>query len=425
MPRLHRLLHATANRNLKHGARARSFASIDYRVPGLVSPIRQSSSMRCWATVTGILVAWKEQASRDVRDVIAVYGQPYLGYYDSNSALPATENTAFFTHAGMILEPPQCFSIEGWQSLLRAYGPLILWIHPPGNPVNLMHLVVMVGMSGDGTPDGTRFQIVDPNSGREVTLSVEQLVQSFHEVLGPFPDNAPISALIWQVVHWPANAQKFRACAIPARQPSAFEWCACLHHRARLGCPRLGGFPQPRPRNLRESRVRPEPLNGRDRLRNRRVVQRFRAQPSQRGHWPYPIHARYRARTWHHHRSTRRPDRRSVGLESAGLERRHEPSPKNARHGTVRKKHQIKKTTVNGRPREGNQTSSSDTLLNGQRSTVRCRETSVLHRRCLSPDKFRNSRGVRWFWDYQTPLPFAERYCADAEHLRGFRLLQM
>jgi hypothetical protein len=184
--------------------RVRAFDAISYRVPGIIPPLRQPTSMLCWATVTTILVSWKEQVSIGIRDVIARYGEPYLGYVDNNQALPASQNTDFYTRVGMILEPPQSFSFEGWLSLLRVYGPLIVWVHPPSNPQNLMHLMVLVGMEGDGTESGTNFRLIDPGSGSEVTYNTQQFIRRYEEVLGPFP---PGSDLIWQVIHWPPNAQ--------------------------------------------------------------------------------------------------------------------------------------------------------------------------------------------------------------------------
>ena len=44
-------------------ALAKAAAAIDYTVPGLVAPIAQPSGMTCWATVTTMMIMWREQAS--------------------------------------------------------------------------------------------------------------------------------------------------------------------------------------------------------------------------------------------------------------------------------------------------------------------------------------------------------------------------
>jgi len=103
--------------------RARPFDAISYRVPGLIPPLRQPTLNTCWATATTMLVSWKEQKSFDIRDVISRYGEPYLGYIGSDTALPATQNADFFGRIGMILEPPMNFSIDGWVQMLRKLRP--------------------------------------------------------------------------------------------------------------------------------------------------------------------------------------------------------------------------------------------------------------------------------------------------------------
>ena len=78
-----------------------------------------------------------------------------------------------------------------------------------------IHGRVIKGISGDGTPAGTRFSIVDPDGGREYTENVENFVDSFEREARE--TNFPLRI---QVFHWPAGT---RPGSMSYRSVTAFD----------------------------------------------------------------------------------------------------------------------------------------------------------------------------------------------------------
>ena len=183
--------------------RARAFdVPVNYRVPGIVDPIRQPTNMTCWATVTTMMIMWMRDQSMTIETAIGQCGQVYADKFRNNQGLLGTEKGPFLAAAGLIGEPPMSYSIEGWQQMLRTYGPL--WVTTDEQPGAgfAIHARIMVGINGDGTAAGTTVQIVDPATGSEYN-------ENFQTFLNKYEEEARDSTgpLRIQVVHWPPNAR--------------------------------------------------------------------------------------------------------------------------------------------------------------------------------------------------------------------------
>ena len=140
-------------------------ANVTYTVPGLVAVIRQPTSLVCWATAYAIMRSWKDQASYSIRDAVARVAEKYGIMVDKNQGLPPAEFTPFLSAAGMQHEPMANLTIQGWQNLLKRYGPL--WVGTLGvvSPGTYLHSRIIEGMRGNGDADGTWMKIVDPENG--------------------------------------------------------------------------------------------------------------------------------------------------------------------------------------------------------------------------------------------------------------------
>jgi hypothetical protein len=103
--------------------------------------------------------------------------------------------------AGLVAEPPHNPSVKGWFDLLRQYGPL--WVTTDEQPGEgfAIHARIIKGMSGDGTPTGTLFNIIDPAQGREYNEKVRDFVKKYEEEIA-VTGHARI-----QIVHWPSNVK--------------------------------------------------------------------------------------------------------------------------------------------------------------------------------------------------------------------------
>ena len=180
---------------------ARALAGVDYRVPGLVAAIRQPTPNTCWATVTTMMMMWREQASMSIQTAIGRVGASWLAMFNADQGLPSAKKAAFLSTAGLTHEWPQSLSAAGWEGVLRQYGPL--WVTTDEDPsANFaIHARIMTGIHGDGTDSGTTLDIVDPATD-----------SAYRETFGRFRDKYESEArhpklpLRIQIVHWPRDA---------------------------------------------------------------------------------------------------------------------------------------------------------------------------------------------------------------------------
>lgn len=155
--------------------RASPAVILDTTVPGHVPVLAQPSTMSCWATVATMMISWRQGRSMTIDEALGTIGGPWLANYRNNRTLLWTQTAAFANAAGMRMEPLQSFSGEGFADLLSRWkSPLFTSIHPSGNPTNLTHIVVVVGVRGNGTADGTQVTFNDPNGGVRRTWSHRQ-----------------------------------------------------------------------------------------------------------------------------------------------------------------------------------------------------------------------------------------------------------
>jgi hypothetical protein len=204
--------------------RARAFNAMSYRVPGVVAAVRQPSGMTCWATVTTMMLSWREQASLTIENALGRISQVYIDKFHNNEGLAADEKGPFLAAVGLQAEPPQNYSLEGWLQLLQTYGPL--WVTTDESQTDgkfAIHARILLGMSGDGTPNGTQVGIVDPALGAEITEDFTTLIAKFErEIIKRDPkDTTPLRI---QVVHWPPNASVVAQSRRMIRSPSSSSY---------------------------------------------------------------------------------------------------------------------------------------------------------------------------------------------------------
>lgn len=179
----------------------RALTAIDYSIPGLFAPLAQPSSMACWATVYTMLLSWRRQQSLTIEDALAQTGPHWLDLYKRNVGLPGKQHGDFFAAAGLMAEPLQSFSIEGWEQLLRNYGPVIITANENPGKAWAMHARVLTAIKGDGTPEKTFFTIVDPNGGRTYQESIAVFIPKYEDEIRRTGDSRI------QVAHWSADAR--------------------------------------------------------------------------------------------------------------------------------------------------------------------------------------------------------------------------
>lgn len=171
----------------------------DINVPGAVPGIRQPSSMSCWATVTTMMMSWRDSTSYAIAEAMDAIGAVYRTKFDNDQGLSGSDKPKFLVAAGFVAEAPMSFSVAGFRSLLEFNGPL--WVTTDEDPTAgfAIHARIATGMSGDGTVDNTFLRIVDPADGGQHQESFRLFMRKFEE------EAATGQPLRVQVVHFPAG----------------------------------------------------------------------------------------------------------------------------------------------------------------------------------------------------------------------------
>lgn len=179
----------------------RAFAAIDYSIPGVFGPLAQPTGNSCWATVFTMLVSWRRQQSLSIEDALATVGKQWGDLFTADTGLPGDQKSAFLTAAGLIAEPPQSYSLEGWEQLLRNYGPIWVTTDEAPGKAWAIHARVITAIKGDGTPEKTFFTIVDPAGGKQYQESIATFIPKYEEEV------IRSGYMRIQVVHWTADAR--------------------------------------------------------------------------------------------------------------------------------------------------------------------------------------------------------------------------
>ena len=134
--------------------------------------VPQLTGMSCWAAAAAMVIGWRD--ARPIGPEIVGGGCDGPAYQDG--LLPNVVPT-FARGWGLHAEPPRSYSTQTMAVLLARVGPLWLGEADPG-----LHVVVVAGMHGDTSPDGTWMHINDPwpiGRGERYRLTFRQLMKNY------------------------------------------------------------------------------------------------------------------------------------------------------------------------------------------------------------------------------------------------------
>jgi outer membrane protein OmpA-like peptidoglycan-associated protein/peptidoglycan hydrolase-like protein with peptidoglycan-binding domain len=195
---------------------AKALAAVDYSVPGVLVPLAQPSGKTCWATVTTMMLSWRDQVSYTIPGALEKAGSAYVTKFKNDQGLATADKPAFLAAAGLAYQLPQSLTAAGWEALLRRYGPL--WVttdEKPGAGFSI-HARIMTGIHGDGTPAGTSIDIIDPSGGKAYKENFGTFVTKFEsEALDP---KRPVRI---QIVHF-ASGTNFKVSLTQALRSAAY-----------------------------------------------------------------------------------------------------------------------------------------------------------------------------------------------------------
>jgi hypothetical protein len=145
--------------------------------------VEQLTGMSCWAAAAAMLVGWRDCLAIEAADVARGAGR-WEAYRDG---LEPRDVAALVKAWGLFIEPIRTYTVADLRQLLVRCGPLWVGEASPG-----LHVVVIAGMYGDGTPEGTFVRIADPwpvGRGDRYTVSFAEFARSLAaaEVLSGLP----------------------------------------------------------------------------------------------------------------------------------------------------------------------------------------------------------------------------------------------
>ena len=151
-----------------HQSRERNF-DIWHEVP----LIAQETGMNCWAAAAAMIVGWRDQINCETNNI----AEKMLNKQANSLGLFPRDVHVLAQVWGLLIEPPQTYTVDSLKELLLKYGPL--WVGQ-ANPE--LHVIVITGMYGNGTPDKTFIRINDPwpiGRGERYSITFRELMQRF------------------------------------------------------------------------------------------------------------------------------------------------------------------------------------------------------------------------------------------------------
>jgi hypothetical protein len=142
---------------------------IDASADPTVGPVKQKSSMTCWAAAGTMMASWKAGVSMTPETVLDGLGGSWRAKYDADQGLSASDLRGFTTALGLREEGPMSYTVEGLARLVKANGPLWVISDDSFEGNQIVHARVVTAVKGDGTIDGTTVTLVDPLVGAFVT----------------------------------------------------------------------------------------------------------------------------------------------------------------------------------------------------------------------------------------------------------------
>jgi hypothetical protein len=176
-----------------------TYRSLLYNVP----IIRQPAPWGCWAASFSMIYAWRypdeypipdladpEEVNDFIRFILRPYGEHWVDSFDQEIGLNDTNVSSFLNDTGLSGEiVANSRNPEQWFRILSTYGPLMVGIAG--------HMLVVVGIAGNGVPEDTVFFINNPSfGGVETTEPFNEFIDRFEALEAAGHEGV-------HIFHWP------------------------------------------------------------------------------------------------------------------------------------------------------------------------------------------------------------------------------
>jgi hypothetical protein len=156
-----------------YGLRARSWSTRSIDIRHEVPLVPQLTGMSCWAACAAMVVGWRDAAYVQPEQIARGLGR-WGAYRDGLQ--PADVDTLARVW-GLVIEPPRAYGQDEFERLLAQHGPL--WI---GQADPDLHVICVVGLTGDGSADGTLVRVNDPwppGDGERYSITLGEFAGNF------------------------------------------------------------------------------------------------------------------------------------------------------------------------------------------------------------------------------------------------------
>ncbi len=171
---LHAMRRSASRASSAYGFRvaraAKGRIDLHYEVP----LVAQTTEMSCWAAAAAMVVGWRDQMAVDTEEIARGTGR-WEAYREG---LQPDDVATLARVWELTIEAPRTYASADLETLLRRCGPL--WV---GQADPDLHVICVVGVSGDGTANGTQVQVNDPwppGRGERYSLTLGELAGNFH-----------------------------------------------------------------------------------------------------------------------------------------------------------------------------------------------------------------------------------------------------
>jgi hypothetical protein len=170
-----------------------------------VQLIPQDKSNACWLASSSMMETWKTGTLHSLSDTLNVLdasGTDFSTIYNNDQGLSFANDAVITQTLGLTQLPPASYTIEYLTSILDISPIMAVIMYSSSS--NIAHMIVITGITGDGTPQSTSLQINDPlplNAGHTYTIAFNDFLSKFEQVVA-YENNWPNTALTSQLFYF-------------------------------------------------------------------------------------------------------------------------------------------------------------------------------------------------------------------------------
>lgn len=174
----------------------------------VVELIPQDKSNACWLASSSMMETWKTGSHYSLSDTLKLLdssGTDFSSTYNGDGGLSFQDNTIITQTLGLTALPPASYTIEYLTSILDNSPVMAVIMY--SSTSNIAHMIVITGISGDGSPESTTMEINDPlplNSGKTYTIPFNDFISKFEQVVA-FENNFPDQDLTSQLFYFQSS----------------------------------------------------------------------------------------------------------------------------------------------------------------------------------------------------------------------------